>query len=130
MRLKEQRPIRLVNGKFLRGTKEVQPEIGNVEQINLLRKMERRRRISDEGGGNIECLFSVSSIDYTSNINLKCECGNIIQAYQTCSSLRDEDVDDIEGCNIENWQDEIIGCHECSRHYRVNGVRAILLSRK
>lgn len=32
-------PLRLVDGKFLRGDVEVKPEIGNPEQIALLQKI-------------------------------------------------------------------------------------------
>lgn len=38
-----ERPLRLVNGKFMRGDIEVKPEIGNPEQIALLQKIERER---------------------------------------------------------------------------------------
>ena len=34
-------PLRLVNGKFMRGDVEEKPEIGNSEQIALLRKFEQ-----------------------------------------------------------------------------------------
>ena len=34
-------PLRLVDGKFMRGDVEVKPEIGNPEQIALLQKIER-----------------------------------------------------------------------------------------
>ena len=33
-------PLRLVNGKFMRGNVEEKPEIGNVEQIVLLQRKE------------------------------------------------------------------------------------------
>jgi hypothetical protein len=38
-----ERPLRLVDGKFMRGDIEVKPEIGNPEQIALLQKIERER---------------------------------------------------------------------------------------
>ena len=36
-----ERPLRLVNGKFMRGDVEEKPEIGNSEQIALLREFEQ-----------------------------------------------------------------------------------------
>lgn len=38
-----ERPLRLVDGKFMRGDIEVKPEIGNPERIALLQKIERER---------------------------------------------------------------------------------------
>lgn len=44
-----ERPLRLVNGKFMRGDVEEKPEIGNSEQIALLRKFEQEAEKSREG---------------------------------------------------------------------------------
>lgn len=43
-----QLPLRLRNGKFMRGDVEVAPEIGNREQIELLRKAEREAEEKEE----------------------------------------------------------------------------------
>lgn len=48
MRHEVKQPLRLENGKFMRGEVEVPIEIGNAEQIALLQKIERDMRIREK----------------------------------------------------------------------------------
>lgn len=46
-------PLRLVRGKFMRGDVEEAPEIGNHEQIELLRRYEREVARQIQVGMNV-----------------------------------------------------------------------------
>lgn len=56
MKHEVKQPLRLENGKFMRGEVEVPIEIGNAEQIALLQKIERDMRIreKDAKAGKLE----------------------------------------------------------------------------
>ena len=58
-------PLRLVDGKFMRGDVEVKPEIGNPEQIALLQKIERERtqREKDANDGRLDVDIHVEDIN-------------------------------------------------------------------
>ena len=75
-------PLRLVNGKFMRGDIEVKPEIGNPEQLALLRKIERERtqREKDANDGRLDVHIHVEDIKYKVVCEFRCICGNDIQA--------------------------------------------------
>ena len=57
-------PLRLVDGKFMRGDIEVKPEIGNPEQIALLQKIERERtqQEKDANDGRLDVDIHVEDI--------------------------------------------------------------------
>ena len=66
--MKEQviQQLRLVDGKFMRGDVEEQVQIGNTEQIALLRKAEREmtKREQDAKAGKLGVEISVENIKH------------------------------------------------------------------
>lgn len=66
------------NGKFMRGKEEVAPVIGNREQIDLLRRVERemdeRERLAR--GGKLDVEVGVEDITYYVRCVFTCICGH------------------------------------------------------
>ena len=69
--MKEQviQQLRLVDGKFMRGDVEESVQIGNTEQIALLRKAEREmtKREQDAKAGKLDVEISVENNPYVYN---------------------------------------------------------------
>ena len=115
-----EQPLRLCDGKFMRGNVEVAPEIGNKEQIELLRCEERkaneRERLAKNGELEVVCR----------NLRCKfiCACGH---------NIEDIDIEALECCAI--WPDGIVDaekevsviCPKCGRVYEIDGVYAKLI---
>lgn len=120
-----ERPLRLVNGKFMRGDIEVKPEIGNPEQIALLRKIERERtqREKDANDGRLDVYIHVEDIKYEVVCEFRCICGNAIQARGI------NYTDDWEELEYPVYEDGSIICDKCYREYEINDLHAKLIKR-
>ena len=118
-------PLRLVDGKSMRGDIEVKPEIGNPEQIALLQKIERERtqREKDANDGRLDVDIHVEDIKYKVVCEFRCICGNDIQA----RGINYTDVwEDLE-CPV--YEDGPIICDKCYREYEIDGLHAKLIKR-
>lgn len=120
-----ERPLRLVNGKFMRGDIEVKPEIGNPEQIALLQKIERERtqREKDANDARLDVHIHVEDIKYEVVCEFRCICGNAIQARGI------NYTDDWEELEYPVYEDGPIICDKCYREYEINDLHAKLIKR-
>lgn len=123
--MKEQviQQLRLVDGKFMRGDVEEQVQIGNTEQIALLRKAEREmtKREQDAKAGKLGVEISVENIKYDVICEFTCICGNEIIAKGV------NYTDDWEDLEDPNYEDGPIICEKCKREYEINGLYAKLI---
>lgn len=123
--MKEQviQQLRLVDGKFMRGDVEEQVQIGNTEQIALLRKAEREmtKREQDAKAGKLGVEISVENIKYDVICEFTCICGNEIIAKGV------NYTDDWEDLEDPNYEDGPIICEKCKREYKINGLYAKLI---
>lgn len=80
-----ERPLRLVNGKFMRGDVEEKPEIGNSEQIALLRKFEQEAEKVEKAAkaGKLDVEIYTEDIEYKVVCEFTCICGNKIKERDT-----------------------------------------------
>lgn len=121
----EQCPLRIENGKFMRGKEEVSPEIGNQEQIECLQSLEReiQKREEEAKCGGLKCEFYATCITYTSGIIFTCICGEYVD---DCNPHCDAfDADDILDCGCD-WEDNALRCSKCGREYVIKNGRAEL----
>lgn len=120
-----ERPLRLVNGKFMRGDIEVKPEIGNPEQIALLQKIERERTQREKDANDVwlDVHIHVEDIKYEVVCEFRCICGNAIQARGI------NYTDDWEELEYPVYEDGPIICDKCYREYEINDLRAKLIKR-
>lgn len=118
-----QQPLRLVNGKFMRGSVEVAPAIGDREQIALLQAAERaadeRERRAKRGELKVD--VEVEDIRYKARFTLTCVCG---YRFETTEDMFADDIDEME--DVE-W-DDTVRCPKCRRQYDINGRKAKLIS--
>lgn len=117
--------LRLVDGKFMRGDVEEPVQIGNTEQIALLRKAEREmtKREQDAKAGKLNVKISVEDIRYHVVCELTCICGNKIIARGV------NYTDDWEDLEAPNYEDGPIICDKCGREYDINGLYAKLIKK-
>ena len=120
-----ERPLRLVDGKFMRGEVEVKPEIGNLEQIALLQKIEREctQREKDANDGRLDVDIHVEDIEYKVVCEFTCICGNEIRARGI------NYTDDWEELEDPVYEDGPIICDKCYREYEIDGLHAKLIKR-
>ena len=120
----KQEPLRLVDGKFMRGNYVVAPVIGDREQIALLQAEERAAEKREERAkrGTLDIDFDVEDIDYSACLQLKCICGYTI--YKTDRRHAD-DYFDLES---DVWGNDLITCPKCRRRYEINYDKAKLIS--
>lgn len=80
-----ERPLRLVNGKFMRGDVEEKPEIGNSGQIALLRKFEQEAEKVEKAAkaGKLDVEIYTEDIEYKVVCEFTCICGNKIKERDT-----------------------------------------------
>ena len=120
-----EQPLRLVDGKFMRGDVEVKPEIGNPEQIALLQKIYREctQREKDADDGQLDVYIHVEDIKYKVVCEFTCICGNKIQA----RGINYTDV----WLDLEDpvYEDGPIICNKCHREYEIDGLHAKLIKR-
>ena len=116
-------PLRLVDGKFMRGDIEVKPEIGNPEQIALLQKIERERTQREKAAndGRLDVHIHVEDIKYEVVCEFRCICGNAIQARGINYTDDWEELEDLV------YEDGSIICNRCYREYEIDGLHAKLL---
>ena len=120
-----ERPVRLVNGKFMRGDVEEKPEIGNSEQIALLQNIEREctQREKAANDGRLDVHIHVEDIKYEVVCEFRCICGNAIQARGI------NYTDDWEELEYPVYEDGPIICDKCYREYEINDLHAKLIKR-
>ena len=120
-----ERPLRLVNGKFMRGDVEEKPEIGNSEQIALLQNIEREctQREKAANDGRLDVHLHVEDIKYEVVCEFRCICGNAIQARGI------NYTDDWEELEYPVYEDGPIICDKCYREYEINDLHAKLIKR-
>ena len=120
-----ERPLRLVNGKFMRGDVEEKPEIGNSEQIALLQNIERERIQREKAAnyGRLDVDIHVEDIKYKVVCEFTCICGNGIQARGI------NYTDDWEELGDPVYEDGPIICYKCYREYEIDGLHAKLIKR-
>ena len=118
-------PLRLVNGKFMRGDVEEKPEIGNSEQIALLQNIEREctQRGKAANDGRLDVYIHVEDIKYEVVCEFRCICGNAIQARGI------NYTDDWEELEYPVYEDGPIICDKCYREYKIDGLHAKLIKR-
>lgn len=118
-------PLRLVNGKFMRGDVEEKPEIGNSEQIALLQNIEREctQRGKAANDGRLDVHIHVEDIKYEVVCEFRCICGNAIQARGI------NYTDDWEELEYPVYEDGPIICDKCYREYKIDGLHAKLIKR-
>lgn len=117
--------LRLVAGKFMRGDVEEPVQIGNTEQIALLRKVEHEmtKREQDAKAGKLDVGISVENIKYDVICEFTCICGNNIEATGVNYTDNWEDLEN------PNYEDGPIICEECNREYEINGLYAKLIKK-
>lgn len=115
--------LRLVDGKSMRGDVEEPVQIGNTEQIALLRKAEREmtKREQDAKAGKLNVKISVENIRYHVVCELTCICGNKIIARGVNYTDVWEDLED------PNYEDGPIICDKCYREYEIDRLHAKLI---
>ena len=118
-------PLRLVNGKFMRGDVEEKPEIGNSEQIapwlNSERECTEREKAANDG--RLDVHIHVEDIKYEVVCEFRCICGNAIQARGI------NYTDDWEELECPVYEDGPIICDKCDREYEIDGLHAKLIKR-
>lgn len=112
--------LRLENGKFWRGDVEVPPEIGNVEQIALLRKAEKELENIEEHGSNVST--SVEDIRYSLRVQFTCICGHKVEDVDTYRGA--DDVIEVEDAE---WDVGTVVCRKCGREYEIEDGKAKLV---
>lgn len=122
-------PLRLVNGKFMRGNVEEKPEIGNVEQITCLQKYIRDQETYEHKakttGIDVRIRINERWEKYYSELRFKCICGKEV-VERDCVAVIDEVEDDAD---IEplDYDGEFFTCNHCHRKYQITGDKAICI---
>lgn len=120
-----QLPLRLRNGKFMRGDVEVAPEIGNREQIELLRKAEREAEEKEEQAKKGALAVSIETYNFTFEMECRfnCICGHsIVETDYSCVAEALYEIEDAE------WEGGTIRCPKCGREYEIEGEQAKLIN--
>ena len=116
-------PLRLVDGKFMRGGFVIAPVIGDREQIALLQAEERAAEERERRAkrGELKVDVEVEDIRYKARFTLTCVCG---YKFETTEDMFADDIDEME--DVE-W-DDTVRCPKCRRQYDINGRKAKLIS--
>lgn len=116
-------PLRLVDGKFMRGGFVIAPVIGDREQIALLQAEERaaEERERQAKRGTLAVAFDIEDIDYVACLRLKCICGHTI--YET-DRRHAYDCFDLKS---DTWGYDHVTCPKCRRQYEINDDKAKLI---
>lgn len=116
--------LRFVDGKFMRGDVEVPVEIGNREQIDLLRAFEEESDRIEKAAkkGEYEVNVFAQNIRYTVACEFKCVCGHYIRE---CNCIDEYAVVADDLLYVE-WGRRCVECPECNRAYKINGSKATL----
>lgn len=125
MRDEVRQPLRIEDGRFMRGDKEVPVENGNREQIALLqaatREAERIEIEKEALEGNLDVELYVEDIRYNIVCDFKCVCGQEIKEKERRYTDNWEDLDAPE------WDGDCITCPNCGRIYQIEYVKAKLV---
>lgn len=127
MRHEVRQPLRLENGRFMRGNEEVPVEIGNREQIELLQRAAREaERIErDALDGKLEVEITAKHIRYDVVCEFKCVCGETVR-----ENGYDYETDYSDELDLLEWGgDQEIVCPKCGRIYEITGRKAKLEGR-
>lgn len=119
----KQEPLRLVDGKFMRGGFVVAPVIGDREQIALLQAEERAAEERERRAkrGELKVDVEIEDIRYKARLTLTCVCGYKLETTETMYA---DDIDEME--DVE-W-DDTLRCPRCRRQYDIDGRKAKLIS--
>lgn len=117
-------PLRLYDGKFMRGDVEVAPEIGNREQIELLRKAEREAEEKEKQAKerSLPVSIEICNLRFKMKCKFNCVCGHPIA--ETDSLCLADSINEIEDAE---WEGGTIRCPECGREYEIEGEQAKLI---
>jgi hypothetical protein len=86
--------LKLINGHFMRGSEEEKPEIGNFEQIQLLRKQEKYFEKIEKGMSFVaDVEEDEDELGYIITANVKCVCGSNVYFKVLAES---DDIDYLE----------------------------------
>ena len=116
-------PLRLVNGKFMRGNVEEKPEIGNVEQIVLLQRKEMALQEQEKNGIEVEA--TPKNIHYDVDYQFFCICGNLIHDEECLCSA--DDVYELDDC-VDELDGVETTCERCGSRYEIQGGFAKLIT--
>lgn len=121
----ENNKLTLVNGKFMRGDVEVPIEIGNAEQISLLKLIERdianREELAKEG--KLPVSINITDINYNIEYRFKCICGHIIHEVDSDNTV--DSIDELEYAE-DDYRDTVM-CPKCNRKYQISENNAKLI---
>lgn len=124
MKTENKLPLRFSKGKFMRGEIEELPEIGNIEQIEVLRRYARdvdmRQKAATDGEG-LPVEMEIGDITYDAICEFTCVCGEVIS-----SEKRDHahGLDGFINGNRYTFDSDIIKCHACGRLYMIKDTIA------
>ena len=104
----------LRNGKFYDDqNNEVRPQIGNAEQIALLKEAEAKPN-------EMEC--KVTYIEYKSEMSFSCEsCNNLITDDSTYSDRGHIDMESICDDIADDYDHKDYRCSQCGAEYTISG---------
>ncbi len=115
-------PLVIKNGRFYRGDKEVPIEIGNSEQIALLKQMNRASMRARKDG--IVADIHAEDIQFDATVRLECICGNMIIKWEC---IEDGGTDySVDEQAEDYWNRRTVTCHKCHREYAIDDGRAYL----
>lgn len=117
--------LRLCDGKFMRGDVEVAPEIGNREQIELLRKAEREAEEKEKQAkkGSLPVFIEIYDLRFKMECSFNCICGHsIAETDSLCLADAIYEIEDAE------WEGGTIRCPKCGREYEIEGEQAKLIN--
>lgn len=116
-------PLRLVDGKFMRGGFVVAPVIGDREQIALLQAAERAAEERERRAkrGELKVNVEIEDIRYSARFTLTCVCG---YRFETTEEMYADDIDEMEYVGLM----DTLRCPRCRRQYDINGRKAKLIS--
>lgn len=119
----KQEPLRLVDGKFMRGGFVVAPVIGDREQIALLQAEERAAEERERRAkrGELKVNVEIEDIRYSARFTLTCVCG---YRFETTEEMYADDIDEMEYVGLM----DTLRCPRCRRQYDINGRKAKLIS--
>ena len=116
-------PLRLVDGKFMRGGFVVAPVIGDREQIALLQAAERAAEERERRAkrGELKVNVEIEDIRYTARFTLTCVCG---YRFETTEEMYADDIDEMEYVGLM----DTLRCPRGRRQYDINDRKAKLIS--
>ena len=99
--------LKIINGKFIRSDQEVKPEIGNWEQINLLKKY------NENLGKPIEIKYDHEEV-VKYKLTTMWQCNQCLTNNHDESDVEDWEFDDDEVMDVVSTK-----CSNCGQHFDV-----------